>query len=148
MNFEGMTLQDISARLLKANAPLMNAMGCTGIEAHDEQARTLDMGFMVRPEFCHSGGKIAQGGFVTAWLDASMAHLVILESRGKENIASLEIKVSFLAAVPPGRVIARSQMIRKGKRVAFLSANLYDEAGRHMASATSTVMLTEMVKKT
>lgn len=144
MNFDGLTVEQISARLMQGNAPLMNAMGCKGIQAHDAQAHTLRMAFEVRPEFCHSGGRIAQGGFVTAWLDAAMAHLVIVESKGRENVASLEIKVSFVAAASPGPVVAHARILKKGRRVAFLAADLYDKDERLLASATSTALLTEM----
>jgi acyl-CoA thioesterase len=144
MFHESRSVTQISAALLSANAALMQAMGCKGIESYDSQARSLRMAFEVRPEFCHSGGRVAQGGFVTAWLDASMAHVVIMETRGTENIASLEIKVNFIAAVAPGPVVAVSRIIKKGKRIAFLESNLFDLDGKHLASATQTAMLTPM----
>jgi acyl-CoA thioesterase len=143
-NFDALSLQDISASLRRANGPMMTQIGFDHIESYDRSLQRLRVAFTVRPEFCHSGGKIAQGGFVTAWLDASMAHLVLIESRGVENIASLEIKVSFIAAVAPGPVVAEAHIVKKGKRIAFLESNLFDATGRHLASANQTAMLVPM----
>ena len=140
----GSHFEDMSSRIFALNAGLMHAIGFTGVEDYRPQERCISLGFEVRAEFCHSGGRIAQGGFVTAWLDAAMAHAVFVESGARENLASLEIKVSFLAPVGPGKVIARSRIIRKGKRVAFLEASLFDAKGMHLASATSTAMITSM----
>jgi acyl-CoA thioesterase len=143
-NFDAMTLKEISDALCRANAPMMNHIGFQSLDTYDREAQRLRVAFLVRPEFCHSAGRIAQGGFVTAWLDASMAHLVFLDSRGVESIASLEIKVSFIAAVGPGPVIAESHIVKKGKRIAFLESNLFDMQGKHLASANQTAMLIAM----
>jgi acyl-CoA thioesterase len=142
--FDAMSLKDLSEALVRANAPMMNHIGFEAIEAYDREEQRLRVAFLVRAEFCHSGGRIAQGGFVTAWLDSAMAHVVLLDSKGTENIASLEIKVSFIAAVSPGPVVAEAHIVKKGKRIAFLEANLYDLQGKHLASATQTAMLTAM----
>ncbi len=142
--FDAMSLKDISEALVRANAPMMNHIGFEALDAYVREEKRLRVAFMVRAEFCHSGGRIAQGGFVTAWLDSAMAHVVLLDSKGVENIASLEIKVSFIAAVSPGPVMAEARIVKKGKRIAFLEANLYDLQGKHLASATQTAMLTAM----
>ncbi len=143
-NFDSMSLQEISEGLLRANGAMMNHIGFLSLETFDREQQRLRAAFMVRPEFCHSAGRVAQGGFVTAWLDAAMAHVVLLDSRGAENIASLEIKVSFIAAVAPGPVFAESHIVKKGKRIAFLEANLFDLTGKLLASATQTAMLIAM----
>lgn len=139
-----MSLREVSDELLRVNGAMMNHIGFQSIETYDRELQRLKVAFMVRPEFCHSAGRIAQGGFVTAWLDAAMAHVVLLDSRGTENIASLEIKVSFIAAVAPGPVVAESHIVKKGKRIAFLESNLFDLKGKLLASATQTAMLTAM----
>jgi acyl-CoA thioesterase len=143
-NFDSMSLPQISDALLRANGAMMNQIGFQSLESYEREQQRLRVAFMVRPEFCHSGGRIAQGGFVTAWLDAAMAHVVLLDSRGMENIASLEIKVSFIAAVPPGPVLAESHIVKKGKRIAFLESNLFDLKGKLLATATQTAMLIAM----
>lgn len=124
------------------NDPLLEALGGMEIESIDAQAGVARLIFNVLPGFCHSGGRIAQGGFVTAWLDSAMAHAIIHHTRRESSVASLEIKVSFLEQVGPGRVLAEGRIRRLGRRVAFLEGSLFSEDGsRLLATATSTGML-------
>ena len=105
----------------------------------DEQKSVLE--FTVKPEFCHSGGRVAQGGFVTAWLDAAMAHAVGQASAGEFGAATLEIKVSFLGVTGPGVVKAEGWIRRMGRSIAFLEARLLTETDELVATATSTAKL-------
>jgi len=125
---------------------LSRAIGWKRLMSWDGRARTLRAMFEVRPEFCHSGGTIAQGGFVTAWLDASMAQATMRDTGFESNIATLELKVSFLKAVPPGEVLAEGRVLRRGKRVVFLEASLFNAAGTELfATATSTGLIVPLV---
>jgi uncharacterized protein (TIGR00369 family) len=91
-------------------------------------------------DMCHSGG-IVQGGFVTGWIDAAMAHVVLAESKWEMTTLTLEIKVSFLASAAPGLVIAEAWYEKRGRRTAFLEGRLLNEAGDVLAKASSTVKL-------
>jgi hypothetical protein len=64
--------------------------------------KALRGAFTVRREYCHTNGTIAQGGFITAWLDAAMAHAVLHDTHHAQTVFSLEIKVSFYEKVGPG----------------------------------------------
>ncbi|MBK8763747.1 MAG: PaaI family thioesterase [Burkholderiaceae bacterium] len=72
------------------------SLGGFRILSWDATKRTLRAAFTVRREFCHTNGTIAQGGFITAWMDAAMAHAVMYDTDNQFSVASLEIKVSFL----------------------------------------------------
>jgi uncharacterized protein (TIGR00369 family) len=124
-----------------ANPELFEAMGGFHVTSWDAETKTLKAAFTVERRFCHTNGTIAQGGFVTAWMDAAMAHAVLYDTNNAETVASLEIKVSFLLPMPPGPGTTTARIVRRGKRVAFLAADLYDHAGRHTATATSTGMM-------
>ena len=135
-----MTDPALEARIRSGQA-LFDAMGGFDVVSWDGAKKELVAAITVRREFCHTNGTIAQGGFVTAWLDAAMAHAVIHDTDHAQTVASLEIKVSFLekCGPGPGRVVARIN--RRGGRVAFLEADLYSAEGRLVAQATSTGML-------
>ena len=127
--------------IVRPDRPLGRAIGLKALLSHDPSRRSVRLAYEVRPEFCHSNGRMAQGGFITAWLDHAMASAVVHDSAGEFNVSSLEIKVSFLEAVAPGEVIAEGRVIRRGKRVAFLEARLFDSGDRLLVTASSSGIL-------
>ena len=89
---------------------------------------------------CHSGG-VVQGGFITGWIDAAMAHAVLSASGRTKTPLSLEIKISFLKPAGPGLVIAEGWIEQMGHKTAFLEGRLLNEAGEVLAKGTSTAKL-------
>lgn len=134
---------DLDARIRSGKA-LSESMGNFHVTGWDAERRLLHGAFTVRREYCHTNGTIAQGGFITAWLDASMAHAVIHDTGHAQTVFSLEIKVSFYEKVGPGEGRVEARVIRRGKRVAFLEAALYNPAGKLAAEATSTGILADL----
>ncbi|MBL6612729.1 MAG: PaaI family thioesterase [Reyranella sp.] len=133
---------DLEARIRSGKA-LNESMGNFHITGWDQQRKRVSAAFTVRREYCHTNGTIAQGGFVTAWLDAAMAHAILHDTDHAQTVFSLEIKVSFYEKVAPGEGRVEGRVIRRGKRVAFLEAWLYNSDGKLAAHATSTGMLAD-----
>jgi acyl-CoA thioesterase len=121
---------------------LLESLGFFEVVSVDREAGRVRLAFDALPRFCHSDGRIVQGGFVTAWMDLSMAQAARLRAGQPVGVASLEIKVSFLQRVGPGRVVAEGRVQRLGRRVAFLEASLFDDRDALLATASSTAMLT------
>lgn len=94
---------------------------------------------------CHSGG-VVQGGFVTGWIDAAMAHAAIAMGGPDVVPMSLELKVSFFAPARPGTVIAEAWVERRGKRTCFFEGRLLDEGGTVLAKASSTLMMADRLR--
>lgn len=103
------------------------------------------MEFLGGMNMCHSGG-IVQGGFITGWLDAAMAHAHFSQGATDLGPVSLEIKVSFFAPVRPGLVIAEGWIERAGKSTCFAEAQLKDASGAVLAKANSTMRLVSQAK--
>lgn len=129
---------------IRMDAGLSEAMGGFHLTGWDRAQGVVSAAFTVRPEYCHTGGRIAQGGFVTGWLDAAMAFAVMLETEGRQTVFSLEIKTSFFEKVGPGAGQVQARVVRRGRRVAFLEAWLYNADGQLAARASSTGMLAEL----
>jgi uncharacterized protein (TIGR00369 family) len=134
---------DLDARIRSGQA-LRESMGDFHVTGWDAARRTVKAAFTVRREYCHTNGTIAQGGFITAWMDAAMAHAVIHDTSHAQTVFSLEIKVSFYEKVGPGAGWCEGRVIRRGKRVAFMSASLYNPDGKLAAEATSTGVLADL----
>jgi uncharacterized protein (TIGR00369 family) len=126
--------------LFEQRKPPFLALLGTSFVAADSEKGTATLRFKIGVEFCHSGN-IVQGGFVTAMLDAAMAHAVFAHSHLTLRPPTLEIKVSFLKPSHPGTFIAVGRVLRRGRSIVFLEAELFDEAGLLLANATSTAML-------
>jgi len=141
-----MTIDDDLEARIRSGKALFESMGGFHVTAWDADAKMVTAAFTVRREYCHTNGTIAQGGFVTAWLDAAMAHAVLHDTDHQFNVASLEIKVSFLERVGPGPGIVHGRVVRRGKRVAFMPGDLFNADGRLAAQGTSTGMLVPAVR--
>lgn len=121
---------------------LMQAIGFDTVLRTDPAGIAV-VRYVARPEHAHSDGRVVQGGFITSWLDHSMAVAMRAREAGV-SLASLDINVSFLERVAPGPVISEARVIRWGRQVAFLQAELRAEggdAGKVLARATSTGMI-------
>ena len=134
---------DLEARIRSGKA-LSESMGDFHVTGWDAERKALRAAFTVRRAYCHTNGTIAQGGFITAWLDAAMAHAVLHDTGHAQTVFSLEIKVSFYEKVGPGDGWVVGRVIRRGKRVAFLEAALYNTDGKLAAEATSTGLLADI----
>ena len=124
--------------------PLYDAMGLIRIVSLDPAGRaTLE--YEARPEMCHSGG-VVQGGFVTGWIDAAMAHAAIAMAGAEVVPMSLELKVSFFSPARPGLVIAEAWVEKRGRSTCFFEGRLLDGGGKVLAKASSTLMLMDKAR--
>ena len=103
----------------------------------DGEKETSAMSFNIGEELTHSNGAFVQGGFITAMLDTSMAHLLIFKTNGEFNPLTLNINVNFIAPGTPGKFIASASIDKMGKSISFTSAQLHQD-GKLVATATAT----------
>lgn len=89
----------------------------------------------------HPKGGIVQGGIVTGWLDAAMATACLLAEEYRVTVASLEIKVTFLMPAHPGVYRSYGTVIRRGRSIGFMEAELRDSSDLLIARASSTAAL-------
>ena len=111
------------------------------VAAYAAEKRELRMEFHIGTEFCHTVD-IVQGGFITAMLDASMAHAVLASEGFKVRVSSIDINVSFLRPARAGAFAAVGSIVKAGRSVAFLKAELFSDKGELVATATSSAHLT------
>lgn len=114
----------------------LSILGSKGFELSEDD-ESITMNFDVGEELTHSNGTIVQGGFITAMLDTSMAHLIIFKMNGEYNPLTLSINVTFLAPGSPGQFTASAKVDKLGKSISFTSANLHQH-GALIATATAT----------
>ena len=105
----------------------------------------LSMGFEPGLNCCHSVD-IVQGGFITAMLDAAMAHLVVALEKFRIELSSIDINVSFLRPSRAGMYVAVGSIVKLGKNIGYLKAELFNDQGELTASATSSAYLNRTTK--
>ncbi|WP_397404853.1 PaaI family thioesterase, partial [Phenylobacterium sp.] len=116
---------------------LQSALGQVRTVSREDGRAVIE--YMCAPHMCHSGG-VAQGGFVSGWIDAAMAGAAMSQSPGMTPM-SLEMKVSFFAPARPGLVIAEGWIERAGRSTCFAEGRLLNAAGDVIAKASSTIRL-------
>jgi uncharacterized protein (TIGR00369 family) len=119
--------------------PCAQLLGWELIDQWPDEGR-IEIAFHPTAQMLNPRG-IVQGGFVAAMLDDAMGPALVCMTGGQEAPASLDINVSFVKPVFPGRVIAKGRVIKKGRNIAFLEAELFDESGSLLARATSTAQI-------
>lgn len=122
---------------------LLDSLGFEEVSAQDGRA---EVRFLPRADCTHSGGTTVQGGYVSAFLDNAMA-FAAASNPGRPRLATLEMKVSFMARVGASRVTAMAWTRKLGRSVAFMEAELRDGQGVVLASASSTCKVIADTKK-
>ena len=121
--------------------PMASAMG-TRLLALDAAGGAIRLAFTPDGIFLQGAG-VLQGGAVTAMLDFAMAFVLLAVLPAGHSCTTANVNVSFLRAAPRGRYIASAAILRRGRQLAFTSANLCpaDDPERLVASATSTLAI-------
>jgi uncharacterized protein (TIGR00369 family) len=88
---------------------------------------------------------IVQGGFLSAMMDSAMGASAVLSVRDRRvYVANTEMKSSFLRPVRNGDVLTcTASVLKPGNVVAFLRAQVRDDAGALVATASSTYLIKE-----
>jgi uncharacterized protein (TIGR00369 family) len=84
------------------------------------------------------------GGYAAALLDSACGCAVHSSLAPGQTYTTLELKISYHKAMTAatGLVRAEGTLVSLGRRAAFSQARLTDVAGRLLASATSTLLVT------
>jgi uncharacterized protein (TIGR00369 family) len=128
---------ELLAELNRVVAPTAVLLG-QEILALDCAAGTARLRFLPRPD-CHNSRGQVQGGMVVAMLDDASYMAACARAGQRISMPSIEIKTSFLAPAPGGVPLhAEGRCLKLGRRVAFLEADLFDEAGTLLARLSTT----------
>jgi acyl-CoA thioesterase len=123
---------------------LSATLGLVRVVSLDPAGRAV-IEYLAGAHMCHSGG-VVQGGFVTGWIDAAMAHAAIAMAGDAVVPMSLELKVSFFAPARPGVVTAEAWVEKRGRSTCFFEGRLCDADGKVLAKASSTLMLADKAR--
>lgn len=123
-------------------SPSAELMGSEFV-SFDEEASELTTRFTPPPEFASPRGAV-QGGLIAGFLDEVMGGALLASSGGERLPLNLDMNLTFVSMVPIAPIIAKGQVVKAGRRIAFLEGELFDENGKLLARATSTAIPTDM----
>ena len=112
---------DLLARLNADLPPTGILLGAEILEL-DPSGR-VRMSFVATPEFCNPNGTV-QGGIVAAMLDDAAEMACVADAGKRIFVATIEMKVSFLLPAKAGKLYAEGRVIKRGRMIAFLEADL------------------------
>jgi uncharacterized protein (TIGR00369 family) len=105
--------------------PFLRLMGIN-VEGFGEGRAKLSM--QVRQDMLNGAGWL-QGGLFTALCDEAMALALFTVLEEGERIATISESTSFLQGIRKGKVIARGNVIKKGRHIAFTEGKVEDTEG-------------------
>ncbi len=129
--------------ILKRPAPGAVVLGQEILDVNVEQG-FVRVAYNTTETLANRYGAI-HGGMTAAMLDDVISLAAGLTVEWGQITPTLEMKVSYIAQGKIGaRILAEARTIRRGGTVIFLEADLKDEIGKLIATASSTVMIAQM----
>jgi uncharacterized protein (TIGR00369 family) len=135
-------LDKITTQGRSAN-PFFCLMGIDVVSAAEGKA-VLKM--TVRPDMYNGVGWL-QGGMLAAIADEAMALALYTRLAPGEGIATISESTSFIRGVREGTIVAEAQVIRKGRRVAFMESVVRLEDADNTVLARTTASFAVTVEK-
>ncbi|MBL9098804.1 MAG: PaaI family thioesterase, partial [Alphaproteobacteria bacterium] len=121
--------------ILKRPAPAAVVMGQELLDV-DVEAGTVRVAYAASDQLANRFGAI-HGGMTAAMLDDVISLAAGLVIEWGQITPTLEMKVSYIAQAKPNtRILAEARTIRRGGTVIFLEADLKDETGKLLATAS------------
>ena len=124
--------------------PCATLLGLDILEADPADGR-VKIAFLAKPEFCNAAGNV-QGGFLAAMLDDCMGPAILVATNAEAFPSTIDLHVQFLSPAKPGKIIGQGRIVRLGRTIGFVEAELADESGNLLARASASVRITAMHK--
>lgn len=94
----------------------------------------------IKHEFCQGAGVVA-GGMLATVADEAMAHAVLANLNEDQSTATIEMNIRYLRPIKEGEIIAIARVIKKGRRIITVTAEVQDEKNSLLAYAGASFMV-------
>lgn len=78
------------------------------------------------------------GGMIATFVDTAIGATLIDEFGKELSVVTLDLSVRFLLPGREGKVIAETEVVKKGKTIFVVEAKLWDQQEKQIATASST----------
>jgi uncharacterized protein (TIGR00369 family) len=110
-----------------------------GIEVDSVEAGHAVLSMKIRDDLKQNHG-VAHGGSVAALIDSAMAIAIMPMLSENERTTTVDLTIHYLRPLKEGTARASARVVRAGKRVITVSAELFNEQGKLAATALSTYL--------
>jgi uncharacterized protein (TIGR00369 family) len=130
---------------VEGRAPVPPAAATLGFEfiGADVERGTIEVAFTATEAFTNPAGNVL-GAFVAAMLYDTVGPALLATLEPDQFQSTLQLSVSFLRPVRPGRVIGRGRIVHRDGELAFLEASMTDAGGAIIATAAATARVIEL----
>jgi acyl-CoA thioesterase len=108
-----------------------------GIELDAISSGTATLGLNVRKQLRQNHGMV-HGGAIASLIDTATAFAIISLLAPSERVTTVDLTVSYLRPLTEGRVTAVARVLRSGRRLFVVSAEVFDKDGKLATTALST----------
>ena len=126
---------------VEGRAPMPRAAATLGFEFIDADvgAGTIELAFTATEAFINPSGNVL-GAFVAAMLYDTVGPALLATLEPDQFQSTMQLNVSFLRPVRPGRIIAKGRVVHRDGGLAFLEASLVGADAAVIATATARVI--------
>ncbi len=107
------------------------------LELEDIGPGKATLSVKVRKELKQNHG-VVHGGAVASLIDSATAFAIISLIEPREKVTTVDLTISFLRPVTAGRMRASAKVVRAGRRLFVVTADVSDSGGKLTATALST----------
>jgi uncharacterized protein (TIGR00369 family) len=108
-----------------------------GLELEGIAPGTATLAVSIRKELMQNQG-VVHGGAIASLIDTATAFAIISVLPPKESVSTVDLVISYLRPATRGRLRAVSKVVRAGRRLFVVSAEVFDKQGTLIATALST----------
>ena len=110
-----------------------------GIEVDSVEPGHAVLSMKLRQEHMRNNA-IAHGGVIATLIDSAMAIAIMALLDENERTVTVDLTIHYLRPVPEGSAKASARVVRAGRRVVTVSAELFDGEGKLAATSISTYL--------
>jgi acyl-coenzyme A thioesterase 13 len=122
-----------TARELLAAVPFADVLAMRLIDVSNGSAV---FALTIQPAFLQNHG-VLHGGVIASLIDTAAAFSVSSLLQPGETTTTIDLTIHYLAAVTEGEIVAKSEVVRAGRKVVILSIQVHDDKDNLVATATS-----------
>ncbi len=115
-------------------APFVQLLGMELADLKDGEAVVK---LKVRDELRQPHG-LLHGGATASVIDTAMAFAVVTKLGDEEKASTVDLNVYYLRPVIDGEIICKAKVVKSGRRLLTVSAEVFDESDKLIATALST----------